>query len=413
MEKEEKLKKLAFYFLKLLLWVFAFALVIYISLSFYAAKKEKEALSLWQKEGIDLIQRKSNLKNREENESAKEVLKIAEKLGIKSDLRETCNIKYKVLNDYSKNQLEKEKLEFLQPNGDTVKILNEIKDDLLKLSEIVEKQKPIWQRQSKYTENNDYAMVLLQLTRILSAETVYSLSMGKNDEAIKFFKTQLSLAESIEPQSIIESIVTAACYRYIYGCARFFPFLENEIIERLSSFNPVQFTKEGSINEVIKLDFSENPEEIMGKKNFFLSSFLAKPYLKLDRSEYLIFSLLLIKTIESQNPCELHDKDISKKIFEKIPRWSVIAKIAIPNLQDMWCRTYHLEVLKQLTVLVLKAKITKAESGSFPETMEVGKSICPNTSFRYVKEGEKIKIFFDGQFKANIKGLNIPLSWEE
>ncbi|MGB9598819.1 MAG: hypothetical protein ACPLZH_03185, partial [Minisyncoccales bacterium] len=61
----EKIKKLALYFLKVFGFVLIVAFIFYIILSFYADKKSKEAFALWKAEGIDLIQKRDEIKDKE------------------------------------------------------------------------------------------------------------------------------------------------------------------------------------------------------------------------------------------------------------------------------------------------------------------------------------------------------------
>lgn len=397
--------------MKLTLILFAFAFLFYLTLSLYAKKKEREVYSLWKKEGIDLIQKKTQLRETKENESAKEIFEIAKKLDIFPHLdEEVYKSKYSDLYDYVIKQLEEGKLEFVKIDENTIKHLDEIKENFFKLCEIVEKENPIWEMNDNST---NYATVLINLSRLLSAETLYCLSEGKINEALTFFKTTVSLGESIEPQSIIESIIKMAFYKYIYGCARFFPYLDDELVDRLSTFVPVYYVREGFINEAIKINFSENLKSLSEEKVSFLSLLFAKPYLKLEYSEYLRYYLLGIKAIERESPCELSEKNITKKILEEMPKWSIISKVAMPNLEDVWVRAYHLEIEKELVFFALLVKKEKAQKRSFPEKIEIKKSICPDTFFDYSTEGERIKITFNGNFSGKLKRPIIPLNWEE
>jgi hypothetical protein len=316
-----------------------------------------------------------------------------------------------------KEQIKKEKLEFLTPEESVEKRLNEIKEDLLNVAKTLEKQKPVWKTEKGTSfDTPSHLLTVIDLTRLLSAETFYSLFKGQKEDAVIFLKAAISLAESLNSKNLIDSLVKIACYKHIYACAKFFPYLEEEEIEKkLNSFDPVECIKEGFIYEAARshLLFGGGLKEIFGKNSFAFSSFYLKPYLKLEHSEYLTYYLMGMKAAQEENPCELSKKDISKKIIEKIPKWAFISRLAIPNLQDAWVRSYRLKIEKDITLLALKAKREKLKNGKFPDSLELYKTICPNTSYKYSKNGDTIRIYFDGTFEANEKTAIVPLSWEE
>lgn len=413
----ENIKKLVLYFLKVFAFVLIVAFIFYLILSFYADKKSKEAFDLWKAEGIDLIQKRNELKETEENDSAKQIIAIGEKLGIKNSFGSSaCSSKKEVVSGYLNEQTRKGKLEFLQPDENVEKRLIEIKEDLLKTAAILEKQKPVWKtRKENSFDTPSYLMTIMGLTRLLSAETFYSLSKGQREEAIIFLKAEIALAESLDSKLFTETLIKIACFKYIYACAKFFPYLEEEVESKLLSFDPVECIKEGFVYEAAGsfLHFNSDLKELSAKSSFWLSSFYFKPYLRLDQSQYLKYYLMGMKVAQEQNPCELFKKDISKEIFNKIPKWAVITRIAIPNLQDAWVRAYRLKIEKDIALLALKAKKGKIKNGNFPESLELNKAICPDTSYKYLKNGEAIKIYFDGSFEADEKTAFVPLSWEE
>ncbi|MCX7830656.1 MAG: hypothetical protein N2445_06320, partial [Acidobacteria bacterium] len=262
---------------------------------------------------------------------------------------------------------------------------------------------------------SSYILSVIDLTRLLSAETLYFLSQGKKEGALNLLNAQISLAESVESRSIIDSIVLTSCYRNIYGCSKFFPYLDDDIVAKLSSFDPIKSTKEGFVFEAAESYslFDAGYIEKSGKGAKFFPYFYSRPYLRLEHYEYLRFYLMGIKVVEKENPCELKDKEITENIIKEMPKWAIISKIAMPNWRDAWVRSYRLKIEKDLTLLALKAKEEKNKKGSFPESLSLNETICPNTSYKYIKNGDKIKIFFDGNFKADEKSAFVPLSWEE
>ena len=69
---------------------------------------------------------------------------------------------------------------------------------------------------------------------------------------------------------------------------------------------------------------------------------------------------------------------------------------------------------RDMTLLILKTKSEKARTGSWPDSIELPKSFCPNTSWKYEKNGETCSIRFDGKFKhPDAQGVILPLKWEE
>jgi hypothetical protein len=422
-EKISSLKRLGRMLLQIVLVVFAATAVCFIALTIYANKKEKESLALWEKAGYSLEKRYQDLADTKENDCAKEIKALANKMGVISiGDSPSKRVDYTKVRDYIWDQLQKDRYEFIKPDKEVVDKLNEINGDILRLREILDKNLPIWGFERKDLGYDSAAHTsLLGLERLLCAESLYALSEKRPEEAIKNLNTAMKLAVSFrEKGTLIDSIIYLVSFKMITGTARFMLSPPDEFVQEISALAPRDIMREGFANEAAMmrvitdktLDSSVKLEGV-----HFYNIVLYKPYMKLCGAGYDEYFLDFIKQLEAANPCELSDIDINSKVINKMPKWNVIAQVAMPNLQDSWTRACRITLERDLTLIILKVRAEKAKTGQLPDSVELPKSVCPKTAWKYMKNGDHFSIYFDGEFKTNSKdpkkGLPLPLKWEE
>ncbi len=392
----------------------------YLALAVYAEKKSDESLAAWREAGYDIEKRYEELSDNEENQCASEIRSIGEKLGLVSvEGGDPVKVDYKKVYDYTTEQLQKGGLQFIQPDAEVVGKLQKIEPEIRRLREVLDRGLPVWGfKREDFGYNAGAHMLILGLERLLCAESLFALSKDMPEEAVMNLNAGIKLEESLRPKSaIVGALIFNATHKLILGTARFMPSVPDNILEYISSTDPVNVITEGFVGDTALLNniFELNtPEMAEAKKKTAVHAFLMKPYIKLCQAGSWEIYAFYLREVEKEDPCSLGDSQIMKKVDQKIPRWNIFAAISTPNFQDMWVRAYRTKLDRDMTLLILKARSEKARTGFWPDSIELPKSICPNTSWKYEKNGETCSIRFDGEFRnPGAKGVILPLKWEE
>ncbi len=412
---EKKSGKIVKVVTKVIVVILIVLLFLYGLLFLYANKKEKEAILVWQNEGFNLEERFEKIKFEEQNESAKDLLNIAKKLGFAEN---ACSLQFKDVIDYGYNQIEKDKFEFIEVTPELKNGFEKVKNDLQKVKEILKKDPPKWGFDYRNVDKEQpFYAGFIRLQRLLASESLFFLSQGKNEEAKEDLDSMLIMAQSLNKnRSLVDSLIYNFSIREICGVLRFLKSPTQDYVERLSSIDVIKSMKEGYINGKIirKRCIEEGEYPFYG--NYFpkIKAFIMKPYTKLCMASYDIRYLNFLKQIEKENPCELSDKNLTIKMLSEFPKWNIIAKIALPNMQDAWIRGNRVSLEKDLTLIILKLRLEKARTGKYPSNFKLPETPCPNTKWKLEASDDHFKVYFDGEFKMKIKkGAYIPLTWEE
>lgn len=414
------IKRLGRVALKTAVAILVITAVLYLALSLYANRKRKEAFASWEKAGYSLDKKYAELSDNEENPCAAEIRSIGGKLGLVSvEGNNPVKTDYKKVYDYTTDQLQKSGPQFIQPDKDVVELLEKAGPDIRRLREVLDQGLPVWGfKREDFGYNAGGHLLILGLERLLCAESLYALSKNMPEEAVMNLNAGIKLEESLRPKSaIVGALIFTATHKLILGAVRFMPSAPGNIREYLSSVDPVEVITEGFVGDTALLSHIENIDSasmIEAREKSPVSSFLQKPYLRLCTAGSCEINMFYLKEMEKEDPCSLGDSQIMKKVEEKIPRWNIFAAISTPNLQDMWVRAYRVKLDRDMTLIILKAKSEKTRTGVWPDSIELPKSICPKTSWKYEKNGETCAIRFDGEFKhPGAKGVILPLKWEE
>ena len=414
------IKRLASVVLKSAVVLLAISAVLFLVLTVYADKKRKDALALWEKAGHPLDKKYEQLSDNEENPCAAEIRAIAEKLGLASvEGGNPVKVDYKKVYDYTTEQLQKGGLLFVQPDAEVIEKLQKIEPDIRKLREILDRGLPIWEfKREDFGYNAGGHLMILGLERLLCAQSLYSLSKNMPEEAVMNLNAGIKLEESLRPKSaIVGALIFIATHKLILGTARFMPSVPENILEYISSTDPMNVIMEGFVGDTALLNnISElnTPEMVESRKKNSIYNFLTKPYMTLCQAGSCEINAYYLGEVEKEDPCSLCDSGIMKRVEQKIPRWNIFAAISTPNLQDMWVRAYRTKLDRDMTLIILRARSEKASTGAWPDSIELPKSICPDTSWKYEKKGEACSISFGGEFKhPGAKGVILPLKWEE
>lgn len=414
------IKHAAIKLLKLFLVFLVLITAAYLALTVYAGKKRDDSFAAWRKAGYDIENKYGELSDNEENQCAAEIRSIGENLGLVSvEGGNPVKTDYKKVYDYTTDQLQKSGPQFVQPDAEVVEKLQKIEPEIRRLREVLDQNLPVWEfKREDFGYRAGAHMLILGLERLLCAESLYALSKNMPEEAVMNLNAGIKLEESLRPKSaLVGALIFTATHELILGTARFMPPLPDSILQYISSVDPVDVITEGFVGDTALFSHIEDIESASTKESREkspVSSFLQKPYMRLCVAGSCEINMFYLKEMEKEDPCSLSDSQIMKKVEEKIPRWNIFAAISTPNLQDMWVRAYRVKLDTDMTILILKAKSEKARTGAWPDSIELPKSICPNTSWKYEKNGETCSIRFDGEFKhPGAKGVILPLKWEE
>lgn len=399
-------------------------LLVYITLSIYAGKKEKEALALWEKAGYPLEARYNDLSSTKENDCVRRIRTLAQKMRISSgpEGKQVCMVNdYKKVYDYVHKQLTSDKLELSLPDKETAERINSTRKGLDELCSILENSVPIWEydKTNMNAASPDYLSVL-NFERLLCADSLLSLFEGNKERAVRNMRFEIKLAKNLDTRhGILPALILIASYKYIIGSVRFFPDIPEDTVLEIGSIDPINVMKEGYVQEAVyawKTFRVSSPlfENCGNKVENFIRTNVFAHYLRLCAANYLIFYLDFMRQIENTNPCDLSKIDITTSVVNSIPKWNIIGRIAMPNLQESWVRAYRLKLDKDLTLSIFKVRGEKIKTGRLPETIDLPPGICPGTSWKYVKDNNHFSIYFNGTFETkNRKGLILPLKWEE
>jgi len=101
-------------------------------------------------------------------------------------------------------------------------------------------------------------------------------------------------------------------------------------------------------------------------------------------------------------------------MLNQFPKWNIISKIALPNMQDAWIRGNRVSLEKDLTLIILKLRLEKEKTNKFPSNFKLPETPCPNTKWKLEASDDHFKVNFEGEFKMKLKkGIYLPLNWEE
>jgi hypothetical protein len=393
--------------------------ILHTALTIYAGRKEKEILSQWEKAGCPLKPGSEAFADEKDNDYARKLKGLADKLGVWDNYsKKKMNSGYKKVFECLNASLEKEGPEPVQFDQDTKDKINSLRTYIDDLCTIIDSGRPVW----AYNKSNDekYEVAILNFERLLCADSLLSLSEGNMARAAGDLHHGIVLAEYVDMRKgLIPSLVKIASYRLLLSSARFMPEGQDRLIEELSPMDPVSIMKEGYVREAANSFQTFNmPENLGGKElsrresRFFV--FVFSGYIKLSTADYLKHYLDLVNQLESADPCELSNIDLTKKIYNSIPKWNLVGRIALPNLQNSWIKANRAGLVKDLSLMILKVRSEKARNGKLPETIKLPPCVCQGASWQYTKKGEHFSINFKGILETKPKTEHqIPLKWEE
>jgi len=415
-----KFRRVGVTFLKGFLGLLVLLTVTYLALAVYAGKKRNESLAAWREAGYDIEKRYEELSDNEENQCAAEIKAIAGKLGLVSvGGGNPVKVDYRKVHDYTTQQLQKDGLQFVQPDAEVVEKLQKIEPELGRLREILDRGLPTWgfMRRDMGCDTVGHFAVI-GLVKLLCAESLYAASRGRSEEAARDLHSCVKLQESLRPKgTLFGALIFIASHDMILGTARFLPQVDEDLRRYISDIDPAEVMADGFaaetalLNNLYDLYARETAEE---KRMGVVYNFLTRPYWRLCQFGSCEINAFYLREVEKEDPCSLGDSGIMKKVEQKIPWWNIFAAISTPNLQDMWVRAYRTKLDRDMTLIILRARSEKAKAGSWPDSIGLPKSICPDTSWKYEKKGEACSISFCGEFKnPDAKGVILPLKWEE
>jgi len=355
-----------------------------------------------------------------ENDCAREIKSIAGRLGLVAgkDARQK-RTDYTKVTDYLNEQLQKERLELVVPGEEAALKLSEAGDEMKHLLEILEKDLPVWGFQRRNLGYDpEGQMAVLGLVRLLCADSLYALTQNRPEEAVRDLDASMKLAASLEEKSTITgAIYFLVSYKLVVGASRFLPSYPDRLASRISAVDPRKIMKEGFVSEIALMrQITEDPSGLFldDSNRSSFGFYLSVPYLRLCGAGYSKAFLEYTLILESADPCKLSAGDINLKIMNDIPAWNIIAKIALPNLQDAWGRANKITLDRDLSLLIMEIRDEKMRHGELPGSITPPPVICPGTSWKYARDGEHYSLFFDGNFASGSeKAPTLSLKWEE
>jgi hypothetical protein len=125
---------------------------------------------------------------------------------------------------------------------------------------------------------------------------------------------------------------------------------------------------------------------------------LARPYVRLSAADAAEHMRAAFAAMASSNACDVDDAALSDAVVRSIPRWNVLAKIAIPNISGTWQR-----VARVTPELELTEKVLQLRRGQTPSP----DSRCSDG--RWLVSASAVT--FDRPLRTPKTGINYPLNY--
>lgn len=234
----------------------------------------------------------------------------------------------------------------------------------------------------------------LDLTRLLLADTLAEHAGGRDAKALADIQAAWDLSSVIEPRpELISQFVCIAMRTMSTVALRKLDGAPAEWDARLASWDPeagilrsyaMEAYAMGTVGDAPSLRevLGTEPRGGFGDR---LTTFLGRPFIRLCLADTQRLLLDEVQLAQKLGPCAPDSEylSLSSKVLPTVPRWNLIAAIALPNL-SAYGRVKHLRIQLELTRKVLALKAARANSGKWPPPDEsMAQSFCPGERWVY------------------------------
>ena len=293
---------------------------------------------------------------------------------------------------------------------------------------LIQDPPPIWEERrtrllSMPTPNG---ATVLGLTKLLVADALTSLGRRDTNTALSDGEVTWRLCDAFGRRPDFLSLITTfVCQRYWVGIVRKFEEPLPAWPVRLQSMSPRRALVrafQGEACRMLEMSHLDYADLGIGDKATFadrLSFEVGRPYARLSFAYTADTLLDEIQAAQAAGPCSADLEPRLQQVIENIPRWNVIAQIALPNELEYWGRADKLQLDVELTRVILLAQRARTENrGIWPESLSgIEPSACSTGHWNYVRNNSGIAIAYSAApafpwLDAHPKGLRLPLKYE-
>jgi len=122
---------------------------------------------------------------------------------------------------------------------------------------------------------------------------------------------------------------------------------------------------------------------------------LERPYMRLAAASYSDTMRWVIGQLKSQDPCAMAGPSFDLAAFERIPRWNVLGRVAIPSTSRAWRLAGRAALDEELTGKILVARALRAaELGrAWPRELPgLQSSVCSEVRWDYQASEDSMSI---------------------
>ncbi len=113
-----------------------------------------------------------------------------------------------------------------------------------------------------------------------------------------------------------------------------------------------------------------------------IPEFLATPYTRLSVAGASEVLLRASRDLGSRRRCDVDTRLYAKELDDSLPRWNIIARIGTPSVALSWTAFRETDFDRELTERVLRARIVRTTSGSWPSSGG-GSQVCEGVRWEY------------------------------
>jgi len=131
----------------------------------------------------------------------------------------------------------------------------------------------------------------------------------------------------------------------------------------------------------------------------YLVNPISNPFMRLGIISYSDAMRGAIQDLPNREICQVESASYSAEMMNGIPRWNIISRIAIPNIDDAWVRTVRVSLGIDLTNRVINAQELLDSGASAVLRSQVGRepSDIPSFSWNYSVDTDALTIALDSE----------------
>lgn len=395
---------------------------------FLASRKEKQVLDRWAAYGGGTLDENfAALPRHKTDAAARKIEEIAATMGmVNKDAggNTTYPSLPAALTNYHMAELDKPSAAIAPPTPEVSALLAERAQGMDSLRQaLAAGTVPLWESDPDKLYAAPIPPVLLQinLTRLLTADALAALSAGDAGRALADAEAGWTLTQSLEDRpELIARYVSMAETRMWMALLRKVPAAPEVWRERLKGRQPRErLIRSLRFEAVMAVMMARKGGAELTQVGVLSGGFvdtLSVPLMRFWLFDAAGRTLDLVDALERQEPCSGPYDAVSKQVEESIPRWSLLARIAMPNLSDGWMRAERYALDAELTQKVLQLKAGRGGDGAWPPVPAGFEAcFCPKAKWvASVQDGALTVSLENGPtFSETASWNKYPLRYEE